>query len=221
MISIRGLKKEYRMGRSNIVTALSGLDVDIKEGEVWGVIGPSGCGKSTLLNILGGLDMKYEGDVVVGGKDVKKYNPNYYRRHIVGTIFQQFYLIPSLTVEENITLPIMFGKQKKKNDVKERLEFLLQEVGLEKRRKHKPRELSGGEAQRVAIARSLIASPKILLADEPTGNLDSKTSKLIVKLLIELNRLEKTTLMIVTHDVSIGDQLDNKIKLLDGKIQDV
>ncbi len=219
MISIKNLTKKYDMGKSNTVIALDGLDCDIKKGEVWGVIGPSGCGKSTLLNILGGLDTKYEGDVIVKGKDVKKYNKNYYRRHIVGTIFQQFYLIPSLTVEENITLPIIFGKQSPKKEVKERVDFLLQEVGLKERRNHKPKELSGGEAQRVAIARALIANPEILLADEPTGNLDSKTGKSIIDLLLSINEKEDTTLILVTHDVSIGDQLENKIKLLDGKKQ--
>ncbi len=219
MISIKNLTKKYDMGKSNIVVALDDLTCDIKKGEVWGVIGPSGCGKSTLLNILGGLDTKYEGDVIVKGKDVKKYNKNYYRRHVVGTIFQQFYLIPSLTVEENIVLPIMFGKQGSKQEIKERVGFLLEEVGLKERRGHKPKELSGGEAQRVAIARALIANPEILLADEPTGNLDSKTGGNIIDLLLSINEKENTTLIMVTHDVSIGDLLENKIKLLDGKKQ--
>ncbi len=209
------------MGKTNAVKALKGVDLTINQGEVWGVIGPSGCGKSTLLNILGGLDTQYDGEVTVKEKDIKRYNLNYYRRHIAGTIFQQFYLIPSLTVEENIVLPIMFGKQKTKAETEERLDFLLDKVNLTKRRKHKPRELSGGEAQRVAIARALIAKPAILLADEPTGNLDSKTGEVIVELLINLNKDENTTLIIVTHDARIGESLENKIELLDGEIQNV
>ncbi len=221
MIKISKLTRKYKMGKGNIITALDNFSCEIKTGEVWGVIGPSGCGKSTLLNILGGLDTNYKGKVFVNGKDIKQYNLNEYRRNVVGSIFQQFYLIPSLTVEENITLPLTFGKQKTKEETLERLNFLLKETNLLKRRKHKPKELSGGEAQRVAIARALITSPKILLADEPTGNLDSKTGKNIVDLLIKLNKKEKTTLIIVTHDVKIGKSLDKKIELLDGRRKNV
>ncbi len=221
MIKISNLTRKYKMGKGNVVTALDDFNCEIKEGEIWGIIGPSGCGKSTLLNILGGLDTNYKGKVFVNEQDLKKYNLNEYRRNIVGSIFQQFYLIPSLTVEENITLPLTFGKQKTKSEIKERLDFLLKETNLLKRRNHKPRELSGGEAQRVAIARALITNPKILLADEPTGNLDSKTGENIVDLLINLNKKEKTTLIIVTHDVKIGKSLDKKIELLDGRRQNV
>lgn len=221
MIKISKLTRKYKIGKGNIITALDNFSCEIKTGEVWGVIGPSGCGKSTLLNILGGLDTVYKGKVFVNGKDIKQYNLNEYRRNVVGSIFQQFYLIPSLTVEENITLPLTFGKQKTKEETQERLNFLLKETNLLKRRKHKPKELSGGEAQRVAIARALITSPKILLADEPTGNLDSKTGKNIVDLLVNLNKKEKTTLIIVTHDIKIGKSLDKKIELLDGRRQNV
>lgn len=216
MIEIKKLNRKYKRGKS-IVQALSNFDCKIKEGDVWGIIGPSGSGKSTLLNILGGLDREYTGKVLIDEKDLKKFNQNYYRRHIVATIFQKFYLIPSLTVEENILLPIVFGKQKNKKETEERLNYLLEKVGLEKRKKHRPNELSGGEAQRVAIARALITNPKILLADEPTGNLDSKTGENIVKLLLELQKEEGTTLLIVTHDTSIGEILENKIELLDGR----
>ncbi len=221
MILIDNLTKDYFMGRGNVVRALDGFSCDIKKGEIWGVIGPSGCGKSTLLNILGGLDTKYSGDVLINEKDIKKYNSNYYRRNIVATIFQQFYLVPSLTVEENILLPIVFGKQKKKKEMNDRVNFLLERVGLEKRKKHRPRELSGGEAQRVAIARALIANPEILLADEPTGNLDSKTGRNIIDLLIDINETERTTLIVVTHDISIGESLNNHIELLDGRVKNV
>ena len=151
-------------------------------------------------------------------KDIKKYNINYYRRYILGTIFQQFYLVPTLNVEQNILLPISFGHQLKRKDVKERLEYLLNKVDLVNRRKHYPNELSGGQAQRVAIARALIANPKILLADEPTGNLDSKTGEDISKLLFDLNKTEGTTLIIVTHDEKHFNNVDKKIHLIDGKI---
>ncbi len=221
MIKISNLTRKYKMGKESVVTALDNFSCEIKEGEIWGVIGPSGCGKSTLLNILGGLDTNYKGKVLVNDKNLKKYNLNEYRRKIVGSIFQQFYLVPSLTVEENIMLPLTFGKQKTKKEAQERLNFLLKETNLLRRRKHKPRELSGGEAQRVAIARALITSPKILLADEPTGNLDSKTGNNIIDLLIKLNKKEKTTLIIVTHDIKIGKNLDKKIELLDGRRQNV
>ncbi len=217
MIYIKNLTKRYERGRKNFVEALSNFDCEIKKGEVWGVIGPSGSGKSTLLNVLGGLDKSYTGSVMIDDKDLKKYDHNYYRRKVVATIFQKFYLIPSLTVEENIRLPIVFGKQKSRKETNERLEYLLNKTGLEGRRRHRPSELSGGEAQRVAIARALITNPKILLADEPTGNLDSKTGKQIVDLLLELHKEEGTTLVIVTHDLSVGELLDNKIELLDGK----
>ncbi len=217
MIKIENLTREYIRGKDHVIKALAGFDCEIKEGEVWGVIGPSGSGKSTLLNILGGLDRGYTGEVIVKNKSLKKYNLNYYRRSVVGTIFQQFYLIPSLTVEENVRLPIVFGKQKSSRELEEKTEYFLKKVGLEKRKKHRPNELSGGEAQRVAIARALITEPKILLADEPTGNLDSKTGKQIVDLLLNLHKEEKTTLIIVTHDLSIGKSLKNKIELLDGK----
>ena len=221
MIEITNLTRKYKMGKDSIVVALDNFSCEIKDGEIWGVIGPSGCGKSTLLNILGGLDTNYKGKVFVNDKNLKKYNLNDYRRRVVGSIFQQFYLVPSLTVEENITLPLTFGKQKTKFETKERLDFLLNETNLMKRKDHKPRELSGGEAQRVAIARALITSPKILLADEPTGNLDSKTGNNIIDLLIKLNKKEKTTLIIVTHDIKIGKSLDKKIELLDGRRQNV
>jgi putative ABC transport system ATP-binding protein len=173
-IQVQNLKRRYVISKSVSVDALRGVTFDVEKGEFISVVGSSGSGKSTLLNILGGLDRKYTGSVYVDEKDIKEYDPNYYRRYIVGTIFQQFYLIPSLNVEENILLPLKFGK-KEGIDFEERLNYLLDIVGLKHRVKHFPRELSGGEAQRVAIARALIDSPKIVLADEPTGNLDSKT----------------------------------------------
>lgn len=215
-IQIRNLKRRYAISKSVFVDALRGVTFDVEKGEFISVIGSSGSGKSTLLNILGGLDRKYTGSVYVDEKDIKEYDPNYYRRYIVGTIFQQFYLIPSLNVEENILLPLKFGK-KEGIDFEERLNYLLDIVGLKHRVKHFPRELSGGEAQRVAIARALIDSPKIVLADEPTGNLDSKTGNDILKLLKELNKEEELTILLVTHDQAIAQKTDRIITLVDGK----
>ena len=215
-IQIRNLKRRYAISKSVFVDALRGVTFDVEKGEFISVIGSSGSGKSTLLNILGGLDRKYTGSVYVDEKDIKEYDPNYYRRYIVGTIFQQFYLIPSLNVEENILLPLKFGK-KEGIDFEERLNYLLDIVGLKHRVKHFPRELSGGEAQRVAIARALIDSPKIVLADEPTGNLDSKTGNDILELLKELNKEEELTILLVTHDQAIAQKTDRIITLVDGK----
>ncbi len=215
-IQVQNLKRRYAISKSVFVDALRGVTFDVEKGEFISVIGSSGSGKSTLLNILGGLDRKYSGSVYVDEKDIKEYDPNYYRRYIVGTIFQQFYLIPSLNVEENILLPLKFGK-KEGIDFEERLNYLLDIVGLKHRVKHFPRELSGGEAQRVAIARALIDSPKIVLADEPTGNLDSKTGNDILKLLKELNKEEELTILLVTHDQAIAQKTDRIISLVDGK----
>lgn len=218
MIKIKKLKKTYFEGQDNEVQALKGISLDIKEKDVIAIVGPSGSGKSTILNILGGLDSDYEGEVIVEGKDIKDYDPNDYHRHILGTIFQQFYLIPSLTVAENILLPITFGNQASKKEANERLDMLLERVGLTDRRNHKPKELSGGQAQRVAIARALITKPKVLLADEPTGNLDSMTGREIVKLLYSINEEENTTLIVVTHDQEVIKDVDNKVYLIDGEI---
>ena len=215
-IQVQNLKRRYAISKSVSVDALRGVTFDVEKGEFISVIGSSGSGKSTLLNILGGLDRKYTGSVYVDEKDIKEYDPNYYRRYVVGTIFQQFYLIPSLNVEENILLPLKFGK-KEGIDFEERLNYLLDIVGLKHRVKHFPRELSGGEAQRVAIARALIDSPKIVLADEPTGNLDSKTGNDILELLKELNKEEELTILLVTHDQAIAQKTDRIITLVDGK----
>ncbi len=218
MITAKELKKTYFISRTNHVHALNGVSFEIEEGSISAIIGPSGSGKSTILNILGGMDRDYEGELMVGEKDIKDYNQNYYRRYVVGTIFQQFYLVPSLTVEENILLPTVFSSRKTGDQNQDRLEYLLQRVGLLDRRKHKPRELSGGQAQRVAIARALMGDPAILLADEPTGNLDTKTGGEIVELMYELNREEHTTMIIVTHDTSLFRDVKTKIHLKDGEV---
>jgi len=204
------------MSKEVSVEALRGVSFEVQKGEFISVVGSSGSGKSTLLNILGGLDFEYTGEISIDGKNIKEYNPNFYRRNIVGTIFQQFYLIPSLSVEENILLPLKFVKNRN-IDVNERLESLLEMVDLKNRRKHFPKELSGGQAQRVAIARALIDNPKVVLADEPTGNLDSKTGESIIRLLKELNKTESVIVILVTHDKNISAKTDRVITLVDGK----
>ena len=218
MIEVKHLKKTYKSGKKVIVHAVNDISFRIEDGQTVAIVGPSGSGKSTILNILGGLDSKYEGEILIDGKELRKYNSNFYRRKLLGTIFQQFYLIPTLNVAGNITLPVVFGKQMNRKEVKSRLAYLMDKVGLTNRAKHMPNELSGGQAQRVAIARALMAKPKILLCDEPTGNLDSKTGKEIVKLLFDLNKEEKTILIIVTHDERLFDNVDKQIHLIDGKI---
>lgn len=216
-IEVKNLSREYRPSKKVSVEALSGLSFTVDKGEILSLVGSSGSGKSTFLNILGGLDWKYSGDIIVDGKDIRSYNQNHYRRFVVGTIFQQFHLVPTLNVEENILLPTKFQKRKNRKVALERLQYLLEQVGLEKRRKHYPNELSGGESQRVAIARALIDSPKILLADEPTGNLDSKTGQNIVNLLKELNSKDGVTIILVTHDEKIAKETERTITLVDGK----
>ncbi len=221
MIEIKNLKKTYKLGKQNEVYALRDIDVEIPTGQVSAIVGPSGSGKSTLLNILGGLDFSYIGEILVEGKDVKSYNKNYYRRYIVQTIFQQFYLVPSLSVFENTILPVKFGNQLKGKELENRAKEILNEVGLWDRRDHKPNELSGGQIQRVAIARALITNPKIILADEPTGNLDTKTGASIVELLFKVNEKEKNTMIIITHDMDIIEDVKTKIFIKDGLIEKV
>lgn len=216
-IEINNLKRIYKPSSKVKVNALRGVNFELEKGEMISVVGSSGSGKSTLLNVLGGLDWEYEGGIVVEGKNIREYDPDFYRRYIVGTIFQTYYLIPTLNVEENILLPLKFGKKMTRKEANMRLEELLEAVGLKERRKHIPKELSGGQAQRVAIARALIDRPKIVLADEPTGNLDSKTGKQILDLLGKLNEEEKTTMIVVTHDMKIADMTERKITLKDGK----
>ncbi len=212
------LTKTYGKGRK--VTALDGVDLEIMKGEFISIQGPSGSGKSTLLNCLGCLDKPTDGRVLVEGKDVSKISENdlaKLRRNKFGFIFQTFNLIPILNAVENVELPMERTGLTKK-EMRERAKKLLKTVGLEDRWDHKPKEMSGGEMQRVAIARALANKPTILLADEPTGNLDSKTGKGIVQLLLELNNNLGTTVIMVTHDPKIAKRADRELIVEDGKI---
>jgi len=205
---------------TNGVTALTDISITIGQGEFVALIGRSGSGKSTLMNILGGLDHPTTGSVTINGKEVDYRNRTHLidiRRTQVGFIFQQFNLIPSLSAVENVAYPLLFNYSPKEERT-ERAIRLLTMVGLGERADHLPHQLSGGEQQRVAIARAMVGNPGIILADEPTGNLDSKTSAEIYQLMREVNRLRNVTFLIVTHEHEFASYCDRMIELRDGKV---
>ena len=210
-----GLKKEYDEGR---VQALRGVDFRIHEGEFVAITGPSGCGKTTLLQLLGALDVPGAGTLNYRGQSIAGLPaPAVYRAREIGIIFQAFHLLPTFTAIENVQLP-MFEADFSMSQRKERAAKLLESVGLEGRRDHFPTKLSGGERQRVAIARSLANSPSVLLADEPTGNLDSENAHFILDLIIRIHREQKMTLVLVTHDMTIAQRASRTIQMKDGRI---
>jgi putative ABC transport system ATP-binding protein len=213
------LSKEYPLGKTK-VTALDAVDFVVEQGEFVAIMGPSGSGKSTLLHLMGGLDKPTDGDITLAGKRLsllKDKQTTLLRRRNVGFVFQFFNLLPTLTAEENIKLPLTIdGKNVKKSQ--DRLEHLLELVGLTERRRHKPEQLSGGEQQRVALARALITEPTIMLADEPTGNLDTKTGSVIMDLLRRSCDEMGQTIVVVTHDPRAASFADRIVFLRDGKI---
>ena len=218
IIRINNVSKIYDTGKVS-VAALNDIDVTINSGELTAIIGPSGSGKSTLMHILGCLDQPTSGDYFLDDLEVSSLNPNKLaeiRNIKIGFVFQSFNLLPYLTAFKNIEMPMIFAGTPKEKREKKVME-LLEKVGMAGRAKHKPTELSGGEQQRIAVARSLANSPEIILADEPTGNLDSKIGASIMELFMELWKTGKTIIMI-THDPKVADQCERKIKLLDGKI---
>ena len=221
VLEAKELKKEYLLGE-HLVHALIGVDFQVEEGEFVAIMGPSGSGKSTLLHLLGGLDSPSDGNITLANHslaNLSEQKATLVRRHNVGFVFQFFNLLPTLTAEENVLLPVIIdgknpkGYEKRKNN-------LLQLVGLFDRRSHKPDQLSGGEQQRVAIARALITEPAILLADEPTGNLDSKTGKTIMELLRRSCDELKQTVIVVTHDPKAASYANRVVFLRDGDIVD-
>jgi len=217
IIELKDVSKIYKLGEIK-VNALKDVSLKIKSGEVLSIMGASGSGKSTMLNMIGALDKPTKGKVFVKGKDISKMTENelaVLRGQVIGFVFQFFYLIPNLTGVENVELPMMFLN---KPNRKERAEKLMKMVGLEKRADFFPRQLSGGERQRVAIARALANNPDVILADEPTGNLDSKTGKDIMDLLAKLNKKEKKTVILITHDSKVAKYAKRKIYLRDGEI---
>ena len=221
MLELKHIVKVYGEGE-NAVRALKGIDLEFRRAEFVSVLGPSGCGKTTLLNIVGGLDRYTEGDLLIDGVSTKEYGASdwdAYRNHSVGFVFQSYNLMPQYTTLENVALPLAIrGVSKRVRD--ELAEEALYRVGLQDNLRHRPSELSGGEQQRVGIARAIIAKPPIVLADEPTGNLDTKTSDEVMQLLTELFREEKTTFVLVTHDPEMRRYMDRTICLRDGRLSD-
>jgi putative ABC transport system ATP-binding protein len=219
VLEANDLQKKYTFG-STVVNALAGVDFVVEEGEFVAIMGPSGSGKSTLLHLVGGLDQPSDGEVTLAGQRLslmKDKQITLLRRRNVGFVFQFFNLIPTLTAEENVTLPILIDGKKISN-YQERLDALLKLVGLADRRRHKPEQLSGGEQQRVAIARAMITEPAIVLADEPTGNLDSKTGTMIMELLRRSCDELGQTIIVVSHDPRASSYADRVVFLRDGKI---
>lgn len=211
------LSKTYGSKESK-VKALTDININIEKGEFVAIIGPSGSGKSTLLHLLGGLERLSNGSIKVNGKDISKLKDKElaeYRRKEVGFVFQQYNLIPVLNVEENIELPLMLGNDDMdENYINELIEIL----GLKERKTHLPSQLSGGQQQRVAIGRALATKPSIILADEPTGNLDSKTTEEVMELLKKSIKKFNQTLIVITHDIDIAKKADRVISIVDGKI---
>jgi putative ABC transport system ATP-binding protein len=217
ILQVNGLSKTYGKG-DTIVTALGGVSFSVEKGEFVAVIGASGSGKSTLMHLLGGVDRPSEGSVVIDGNEIYKSNESelaIFRRRNIGIIYQFYNLIPTLTAEENIMLPRLLDNRKPDEG---KLKNILETIGLSDRAKHLPSELSGGQQQRVSVGRALINDPAVILADEPTGNLDSKSSREIIDLLKLSNKRYNQTLLIITHDENVALQADRVITIGDGQI---
>lgn len=214
------LVRHYKMGRS-VIPAVDGVSIAADRGEFIALLGASGSGKSTLLNLIAGLDRPDSGAIVVEGHDLATMTPNdlaQYRRHTVGMVFQSFNLVATMTAYENVELPMRFAEVRRK-ERRARVQEALTKVGLQDRAAHRPSEMSGGEQQRIALARALVNQPKILLADEPTGNLDSRTGTEIMGLITELNRSLDMTVIMVTHERALADRYAGKMVFLgDGKV---
>ncbi|NMC58517.1 MAG: ABC transporter ATP-binding protein [Candidatus Methanofastidiosa archaeon] len=220
IIRIDHIWKEYLMG-DTLFQALKDINLSICEGELISIVGPSGSGKSTLMHIIGLLDKPTRGNIFVEGKDISKISDeklSSLRNEFVGFVFQQFNLINKLNILENILLPTVYARKEFKYNPYERAKYLMKRFGIFDKENSYPNKISGGQQQRVAIARALIMEPKLILADEPTGNLDTKSGQEILKLLKELNKEEKITIVIVTHDQQISKQTKRNIKILDGSI---
>jgi lipoprotein-releasing system ATP-binding protein len=219
IISVRGLSKSFRMGNTE-VAVLRGIDLDIPKGEMLSIVGASGVGKSTLLHVIGALDKPTSGHVIYDGRDVFGMSNGElaaFRNRNVGFVFQFHHLLPEFSALENVLIPSMIGGMEPKA-AKRRAEALLEEVGLSGRLAHRPGELSGGEQQRVAIARALMPEPKVILADEPTGNLDTHTAQAVHELLKKLNHEKGLTSIIVTHNERLAEMGDRTVRMVDGLI---
>lgn len=222
IIQVMNLEKEYRMGE-NIFKALDGVNLTIEEGEFCAIVGPSGSGKSTLLNMLAGLDKPTAGQLIMCGERIDLMNEHKlveFRRKYVGFIFQSFNLLPQFNAIENVEVPLIF--QGIKREIRQKLAIqMLERVGLKNHLYHRPGQMSGGQQQRVGVARALVASPRVIFADEPTGNLDSHTTKEVLALLQEIIRQDKKTLVIVTHDPKLASIGDRQIVISDGRVEKI
>jgi putative ABC transport system ATP-binding protein len=223
MIEVNDLTKTYTLG-SVEVPALRGVSFRIERGEAIAIMGQSGSGKSTLMNVIGCLDLPTSGEYFLNGRNIAEMGDDELasiRNQKIGFVFQQFNLLPRMTVRRNVEMPLLYAGKKNGlgGDLSQRAESILNAVGLGERMKHRPSELSGGQQQRVAIARALVNEPDLILADEPTGNLDSHTGAEIMSLLLKLNQEQNLTLVIVTHDPSIAAQTHRVIRLRDGLIE--
>ena len=219
IVKMEHVTKIYGEGNTR-VWALDDVNLTVNKGEIVAVVGASGSGKSTLLHVMGGVDTPNEGNVIVDGKDITRLTDeemSVFRRRKIGFVFQAYHLIPVLTVEENIKMPILLDHRKPDRDY---IDHIIEMLGLKDRRKHLPNQLSGGQQQRCAIARALIKNPKLLLCDEPTGALDSKTSKDILILLEKINQQYGTTMLIVTHNNAIRNMVHKVIIIKDGQISE-
>lgn len=218
ILEVKNLSKIYGKGETE-VKALDNVSFSVEKGEFVAIVGPSGSGKSTLLHILGGVDVPTKGNVIINGEDISKLDETalaIFRRRQIGLIYQFYNLIPILTVEENLTLPLRLDGRKPDN---RQIDYLVKTLGLEKRLDHLPNQLSGGQQQRVSIGRALVNNPALMLADEPTGNLDSENSKEIVALLRKFNKEQNQTVIIITHDERIALAADRIIEIEDGRIK--
>jgi len=222
IIEIKGLTKDYPLGTTT-VHALRGIDLSIEKGQLLSIIGPSGSGKTTLLNVIGCIDSATKGSVSVAGKEITSMNDcqvTDLRLHHIGFIFQTFNLIPVLNTLENVEFPLLLMKKYSKTECRKKAEKFIDEVGLREHIRHRPAELSGGQRQRVAIARALVTNPDIILADEPTANLDSVTGAQILDLMKEINEKEKTTFIFSTHDLNVLKYAKDIVKIKDGLIEE-
>lgn len=220
IIEIKGLTKDYALDKTT-VHALRGIDLGIQKGDLVTIMGPSGSGKTTLLNIIGCIDLATAGSVRIAGRELTDLNDRQVtdlRLHSLGFIFQTFNLIPVLTSTENVEFPLLLQKRFPRKEIRARAEKLLDDVGLSGYRNNRPSELSGGQRQRVAIARALVTHPDIVLADEPTANLDSATGASILEIMKEMNRREQTTFLFSTHDMNVLKYAHTVVRIKDGLI---